>query len=74
MVIREMEDLREATPYEHVDSRSLMRRVENFERTLMSKEYDKYHTLVVCGHSQYFKKMLKMKMRMNNVDVWEVVE
>lgn len=72
MVIRELEDLREATPYEHVDSRSLMTRVSNFEKTLMSEEYDKHRTLVVCGHSQYFKKMLKMKMRMNNVDVWEV--
>lgn len=72
MVIREVESLREATPYEHVDSRALYERIKSFERMLMSEEYDQHRTIVACGHSQYFMKMLKMKLRMNNVDVWEV--
>ena len=36
------------------------------------KEYANKKTIVVCGHSQYFKKMLGMKIMMRNNDVWEV--
>jgi phosphohistidine phosphatase SixA len=72
MVVEEVNELSEATPYEHVISGSLVARIEAFEERLMSAAYDKHSTIVVCGHSQYFKKMLKAKARMNNVDVWEV--
>ncbi len=72
MVIRELADLREATPYEHVVSASLNDRIRAFEAILRSEEYAGKKTIVVCGHSQYFKKMLGMKIMMQNNDVWEV--
>ncbi len=72
MEIREQAELREATPYEHVVSTTLYDRIYAFQDLLMSEEYADKKTIVVCGHGQYFKKMLDMKILIRNNDVWEV--
>ena len=64
-----MADLTEASPYEHVFSKTLMERIERFKGWLTNCEHE---TIVVVGHSQYFKKMLDQPTLMRNVDVWEV--
>ena len=61
-------DLEEATIYEHVFSSSLMKRIENFKRWLVESDEE---TIVIVGHSQYFKKMLQLKTLMRNCDVWQ---
>ena len=61
-------DLEEATIYEHIFSSSLMRRIENFKRWLVESDEE---TIVIVGHSQYFKKMLQLKTLMRNCDVWQ---
>ena len=69
LTIEVMADLEEASPYEHVFSKTLMERIERFKEWLLRCEHE---TIVVVGHSQYFKKMLDQKTLMRNVDVWEV--
>ena len=62
-------DLEEATPYEHVFSRTLLQRIERFKHWLAHCDEE---TIVVVGHSQYFKKMLGRASLMRNCDVWKV--
>jgi phosphohistidine phosphatase SixA len=63
-----LDDLEEATIYEHIFSSTLMKRIENFKRWLVEAEEE---TIVIVGHSQYFKKMLQLKNLMRNCDVWQ---
>jgi phosphohistidine phosphatase SixA len=62
-----LECLREATPLEHLVSSSLERRISEFQAFLLSSTATR---ILVCGHSQYFKRLLKMSAMMRNVDVW----
>ena len=62
-----LECLREATPLEHIVSSSLEKRISAFETFLLNSTATR---IVVCGHSQHFKRMLKMSSMMRNVDVW----
>jgi len=62
-----LECLREATPLEHLVSSSLERRISEFQALLLTSTATR---ILVCGHSQYFKRMLKMSSMMRNVDVW----
>ena len=62
-------DLEEATPYEHVFSHTLLQRIERFKHWLALRDEQ---TIVVVGHSQYFKKMLDRASLMRNCDVWQV--
>ena len=64
----ELECLREANPLEHIFHFSFVARIRTFERWLCSCPYD---CVLVVGHSQYFKKMLKMRKLMQNCDIWE---
>ena len=64
-------DLEEATPYEHVFSHTLLQRIERFKQWLSLRTEQ---TIVVVGHSQYFKKMLDRASLMRNCDVWQVSE
>ena len=63
-----LDDLEEATIYEHIFSSTLMKRIENFKRWLAETDEE---TIVIVGHSQYFKKMLQLKTLMRNCDVWQ---
>ena len=67
--VRVIPELEEATPYEHVFSKTLLERIERFKLWLADCEEN---TILIVGHSQYFKKMLGMKTLMRNCDVWEV--
>lgn len=68
--LQEMECLREATPLEHVPffTKGLRKRMKEFEDFLQATPHEK---IVVCGHSQYFKQLLKLPNLMRNVDVWQ---
>jgi phosphohistidine phosphatase SixA len=63
-----LECLREATPFEHVFRRSLYKRIETFHQWIQNSGFE---TIIVVGHSQYFKRMLNLKNLMRNCDVWE---
>lgn len=63
-----LDDLEEATIYEHVFSRTLLERIERFKQWLVNTDEE---TIVIVGHSQYFKKMLGLKTLMRNCDVWQ---
>ena len=63
----ELDHLREASPIEHVVSASLLKRIRAFTQHLLTCPQQR---IVVCGHSQYFKRMLEMDGMMRNVDVW----
>ena len=63
-----LDDLEEATIYEHVFSKSLFERIERFKHWLSQTDEE---TIVIVGHSQYFKKMLGLKTLMRNCDVWQ---
>lgn len=69
VTVKVLDDLEEATPYEHVFSKTLMLRIDRFKRWLRTCDEE---TIVVVGHSQYFKKMLGQKTLMRNCDVWQV--
>jgi hypothetical protein len=59
--------LQEATKYEHVFASSLLERIRHFEQWLGSVEES---TIVIVGHAQYFKKMMKHSSNIHNCDVW----
>ena len=63
----ELPVLREATPLEHVVSHSLLSRITAFMQILLESPHSRF---IVCGHSQFFKRMLRMNVLMRNVDVW----
>ena len=63
-----LDDLEEATIYEHIFSRTLLERIDRFKRWLANTEEE---VIVIVGHSQYFKKMLQLKTLMRNCDVWQ---
>lgn len=63
-----LDDLEEATPYEHVFGATLLTRIERFKVWLDSREEE---NILVVGHSQYFKKMLGSTTLMRNCDVWQ---
>lgn len=58
----------EATKYEHVFSSSLLARIHAFEQWLSKVEES---TIVIIGHAQYFKHMLKHSSNIHNCDVWK---
>lgn len=64
--IRYLDCLVEATPYELLISKSIKRRILEFENILLNTPGD---NIVVVGHSQYFRRMLKMKKMLRNCDV-----
>jgi phosphohistidine phosphatase SixA len=66
--IMPLEELREATPLEHVIHVTFDQRIEKFKRWLVDVDAE---TIVVVGHSQYFKRMLGLKTLMRNCDVWQ---
>jgi hypothetical protein len=66
--VQVLDDLEEATIYEHVFSRTLLERIERFKKWLAQRDEE---TIVIVGHSQYFKKMLGLKTLMRNCDVWQ---
>ena len=63
-----IEDLQEATPYEHVFSATLLKRIDRFKHWLANREEKR---ILVVGHSQYFKKLLGLSSLMRNCDVWQ---
>ena len=63
-----IEDLQEATPYEHVFSATLLKRIIRFKHWLANREEKR---ILVVGHSQYFKKLLGQSSLMRNCDVWQ---
>jgi phosphohistidine phosphatase SixA len=67
--VKIIDDLEEATIYEHVFSATLLQRIERFKAWLSDCDDG---TIVIVGHSQYFKKMLGKKSLMRNCDVWEL--
>lgn len=62
------DDLEEATPYEHLNSTTLLRRIERFKHWLAGCEEER---ILIVGHSQYFKKLLGLTTLMRNCDVWQ---
>lgn len=64
----ELSHLREASPLEHVVSGPLMKRIRAFTQHLLSCPQQR---ILVCGHSQHFKRLLQMDGMMRNVDVWQ---
>ena len=63
-----LDDLEEATPFEHVFSATLIERIERFKVWLGGR---KEQNIAIFGHSQYFKKMLGLSTLMRNCDVWQ---
>ena len=63
-----IDDLEEATPYEHVFSATLFQRINKFKHWLANREEKR---ILVVGHSQYFKKLLGQSSLMRNCDVWQ---
>jgi phosphohistidine phosphatase SixA len=63
-----IDDLEEATPYEHVFSGTLLKRINSFKHWLANREEKR---ILVVGHSQYFKKLLGQSSLMRNCDVWQ---
>jgi phosphohistidine phosphatase SixA len=59
--------LEEITPSEHLLKHYLVAKLNEFEHWLVDAPVSK---LVIVGHSQYFKKMFKLKSLMRNCDVW----
>jgi len=45
-------------------------RIISFESWLSSQ--DEHDTIAIVGHSQYFKRMLEMKEKFNNCEVWKI--
>jgi broad specificity phosphatase PhoE len=68
MHVKIVVDLEEATPYEHIFSATLLIRIERFKKWLSEREEE---NILIIGHSQYFKKMLKLTTLMRNCDVWQ---
>ena len=66
--VRILDDLEEASIYEHCFSSTLIQRIDRFKYWLSQTEEK---TIVIVGHSQYFKKMLGLKTLMRNCDVWQ---
>ena len=66
--VRILDDLEEASIYEHCFSSTLIQRIDRFKHWLSQTEEG---TIVIVGHSQYFKKMLGLKTLMRNCDVWQ---
>ena len=64
----ELSLLQEASKYEHVFSSTLLCRIHDFEQWLSHVEES---TIVIFGHAQYFKHMLKHTSNMHNCDVWK---
>lgn len=61
--------LREANPIEYIISSTLHSRIDRFCNWLMHQSAKR---VVICGHSQYFRRMLRTKDLMQNCDVWKV--
>jgi broad specificity phosphatase PhoE len=68
MYVKIVDDLAEATPYEHVFDATLRIRIERFKKWLSEREEK---NILIIGHSQYFKKMLELRTLMRNCDVWQ---
>ena len=74
--IEEIPSLREVNPKEIIGDaimpwkkeKTVDKRIAEFEEWLNTRPED---TLVVVGHSVYFKRMLNLPETFNNVDVWE---
>ena len=74
--IEEIPSLREVNPKEIIGDaimpwkkeKTVDKRIAEFEQWLQTRPED---TLVVVGHSVYFKRMLNLPETFNNVDVWE---
>ena len=63
-----LEHLKEATPYEQlIRSTTVTQRIARFERWLSLRDED---TILVVGHSQFFKRLLKTDNLMRNCDIW----
>lgn len=67
MYVKIVDDLEEATQYEQIFSTTLLTRIERFQKWLAEREEE---NILIIGHSQYFKKMLKLSSLMRNCDVW----
>lgn len=67
MIVTILDDLEEATPFEHVFGATLLERIERFKIWLAARDEE---NILVVGHSQYFKKMLGLTTLMRNCDVW----
>lgn len=70
-------ELVEASPAEHVNlpffNATFVKRIKDFEKWMQKKALDpKVNRLTICGHSQYFKTMLKQKVLFRNADVQRV--
>ena len=69
--VTELEILTERTPMEwlptHADSYAS--RIRKFEGWLSEQEES---VIAIVGHSQYFRSMLGLKSKFNNVDVWSL--
>ena len=64
------EHLREYTPVENILSFTAHKRIKDFEHELFTQSTS-HQRVVVVGHSQYFKKMLRLPQMMRNCDVVE---
>ena len=69
--VLELELLEERTPKEwlptHYDQYS--QRIQKFEQWICDQEEN---VIAIVGHSQYFRSMLGLKSKFQNVDVWQV--
>lgn len=74
--IKELPSLREVNPIEIIGDaimpwkkkKTVDKRIEAFEEWLQSRPEE---TIVVVGHSVYFKRMLNLPKTFDNCDVWE---
>jgi hypothetical protein len=69
--VLEVDLLAEKTPLEWVPGyyNNFLRRIENFECWLGEQPES---SIVIVGHSQYFKAMLGLDFKFENCDVWKV--
>lgn len=61
-------ELVEPTWYETIFRRSFESRISSFENWVQSTAYRR---IVIVGHSQYFKSMIRSKEYMRNCDIWQ---
>jgi phosphohistidine phosphatase SixA len=62
-------DLIEPSWYECIVRKTFETRIRKFESWLKETPYQR---IVIVGHSQYFKSMIKSKEYMRNCDVWQI--
>lgn len=65
-----LECLKELLPFEELFPLRAEKRMRELENWIITSNVRK---LVIVGHSQYFRRLLKMKELMGNCDVWQAI-